>query len=66
MRLTLPQSLAECKPRPGIPWPQIIGTRNRLKLPDAIIAATALCERASLVTSDQQVQATAVVPVVRF
>ena len=39
---------------------------HRLKLPDAIIVATALCERASLVTADQQVQATAAVPVVRF
>jgi predicted nucleic acid-binding protein len=40
--------------------------QHRLKLPDAIIAATALCERASLVTADQQIQSTAAVPVVRF
>ena len=40
--------------------------QHRLKLPDAIIVATAFCERASLATADQQVQATAAVPVVRF
>ena len=40
--------------------------QHRLKLPDAIIVATALCERSSLVMADQQVQATAAVPVVRF
>ena len=40
--------------------------QHRLKLPDAIIAATALCERASLVTADHQVQAAVAVPIVRF
>ena len=38
----------------------------RLKLPDAIIAASALAERASLVTADQQLQAIATLPIVRF
>jgi len=40
--------------------------RYHLKLPDAIIAATARYENASLVTADQQIQATDAVPVVRF
>jgi len=39
---------------------------QRLKLPDAIIAATALIQRASLVTADQRFQPTTALPVVRF
>jgi predicted nucleic acid-binding protein len=40
--------------------------QQRLKLPDAIVAATAQVSRAYLVTADQQFQSAAAVPVVRF
>jgi predicted nucleic acid-binding protein len=40
--------------------------QHRLKLPDAIIAATALAANASLVTADQQLHSIPTLPIVRF
>ncbi len=43
-----------------------IRQKYRIKLPDAIIAGTAVCKRAALVSSDRQLQSIRNLPVVNF